>query len=119
MIRLDEWDLNLIRRIEKKNYKDYKVRTIEGEDYIRKDDLISLIEDLEDNRDYAEEKIVDMANQIDEIKHERMGGLEWGKSKKLERLIKENEELKQKIERIESTLNEDDYDRLAMEGVEL
>ena len=37
----------------------------------------------------------------------------------VKRLKEENDELKAKIEAIQCTLDEDDYDKLAMEGIEI
>lgn len=117
MIELEEYNLNLIRRLEKNNYKDYHIKEIDGSSYIRVWDLISCLEDTEDNRDYAEEKVVELTNKINEMPDVEANSLQLSTIKVLNELKAENEELKDTLERIQNTLDEDDYDRLREEGI--
>lgn len=131
MIPLKEWELSLLRRIEDKNTTDYSIREIEGEYYIKQDDLFSLIDETEDYRDNAEQELKEITIKLDNtpiiednnsfyrntirnlnelhIKYEEL-------ESKYKDLKEENEILKNKTIKY---CNEDDLDRLNMEGVEL
>lgn len=115
MIELEERDVRLIRRIEKENCSRYDIIEHNDHYYINSDELLMMLEDVEDNREYAEQQLTEYIEKIEEN-----SPLEYRIYKReYEAMCKENEELKEKIERIQSTLNEDDYDKLAMEGIEL
>lgn len=119
MIKLEEWQYSLITRIEKENCTTYGIREIDGDYYIKIDDLMSLIDETQDYRDYAEEQLIELNNKLNEMPDVECNTLQLSTIKKLNELRIENDELKKKIEQIESTLNEDDYDKLAMEGIEI
>lgn len=119
MILLNEWQYRLLTRIEKENCTTYSIREIDGDYYIKVDDLMSLIDETQDYRTYAEEKVVELTNKISEMPDVEANSLQLSTIKKLNEIRIENDELKKTIERIESTLNEDDYDKLAREGIEI
>lgn len=123
MIELEEHNLNLIRRLERNNYKNYHIKEIDGSCYIRLWDLISCLEDTEDSRDYAEEKVVELTNKINEMPDIEANSLQLSTIKTLNELRIENDKLKQENEILRDKAimycNEDDLDRLAFEGVEL
>lgn len=66
MIALDEWDYKLLEKISNENYTDYNIKVIDDEYYIKKDDLMSLIEETQHYREYAEEKVKELCNSIEE-----------------------------------------------------
>lgn len=114
LIKLKEIDYKLIRRIEKANSTSYGILEIQGDYYINADELFSLIDDIQDNREYAEEKVIDLTEELNsrpEIDsytmsiHDTMRDLE-----------EENKILRKEIARV---CNEDMLDRLAFEGVEI
>lgn len=130
MIPLKEWELSLLRRIEDSNMTTYGIREIEGEYYIKQDDLFSLIDETQDNRDYAEQTLIDMTKELDEKKDVEFNTLQLSTVKALNELHVKYDELESKYKDLEEenkilrneTLrycNEDDLDRLAFEGVEL
>ena len=130
MIELEEHNLNLIRRLERNNYKNYHIKEIDGSCYIRLWDLISCLEDTEDNRDDAEEKVVELTNKINEMPDVEANSLQLSTIKALNELHVKYDELESKYKDLKEenkilkneTLrycNEDDLDRLAFEGVKL
>lgn len=123
MIPLKEWELSLLRRIEESNMTTYGIREIDGEWYIKSDDLMVLIDDTQDNRDYAEQTLIDMTKKIDEMPDVEVNSLQLNTVKALNELRIENDKLKQENEtlrrEVENVCNEDMLDRLNMDGVEL
>ena len=130
MIELEEHNLNLIRRLERNNYKNYHIKEIDGSCYIRLWDLISCLEDTEDSRDYAEEKVVELTNKINEMPDIEANSLQLSTIKTLNELHIKYGELEEKYKDLKEEndilrdkaimyCNEDDLDRLAFEGVEL
>lgn len=123
MIPLKEWELSLLRRIEDSNMTTYGIREIDGEWYIKSDDLMVLIDDTQDNRDYAEQTLIDMTKKLDEMPDVECNSLQLSTVKALNELRIENDKLKQENEtlrrEVENVCNEDMLDRLNMEGVEL
>lgn len=130
MIELEEHNLNLIRRLERNNYKNYHIKEIDGSYYIRLWDLISCLEDTEDSRDYAEEKVVELTNKINEMPDVEANSLQLSTIKTLNELHVKYGELEEKYKDLKEEneilrnkaimyCNEDDLDRLVFEGVEL
>ena len=131
MIPLKEWELSLLRRIEDKNTTDYSIREIEGEYYIKQDDLFSLIDETEDYRDNAEQELKEITIKLDNTPIiEDNNSFYRNTIRNLNELHVKYEELESKYKDLEEenkilkneTLrycNEDDLDRLNMEGVEL
>jgi hypothetical protein len=117
MIELKEWNYNLLRRIEKANSTDYGIVEIRGNYYIEPDDLFVLIDDIQDYRDNAEQKISELYEKID-TKND-IPGLEQSLQNEVIRLKKENAKLQKNLEIIQGTWNEDDYDKVLEEGFEL
>ena len=58
-------------------------------------------------------------DNVESMKEEKTPGLLKSYQDECTRLKEENDELKKTISTIQNTLNEDDYDRLAEEGVEI
>lgn len=123
MIKLEENDYKLIKRLEEKNSKNYRLLEVDEEYYIRYYDLICCLDDTSDNRDYAEQKLIDVVEEYESKKDDNIPGLEKSLQNEVNRLKKENEELKEENEILRNNAlfycNEDDLDRLAFEGVEL
>lgn len=119
MIKLTEIDLKLIRKIERANSTNYNVVEIRGEYYIDIDDLMTCLDDTQYDREYAEDRLVEVANEYGSHIYENSNSLQIHTIEELNKLRQENEKLKQKLEAIQNTLNEDDYDKLAMEGIEI
>lgn len=130
MIELEEHNLNLIRRLERNNYKNYHIKEIDGSCYIRLWDLISCLEDTEDSRDYAEEKVVELTNKINEMPDIEANSLQLSTIKALNELHIKYSELEEKYKDLKEEneilrdkaimyCNEDMLDKLAFEGVEL
>lgn len=127
MIPLKDWEYSMLNRISEDNCTNYNIKCIDDEHYIKTDDLMNLIDETQHYREYAEEKLTEVATEHDKKYYEEnCNSLQLSTIKalnelhvKYEKLQKENEELKQKMENIQSTLNEDDYDRLIEEGIEL
>lgn len=130
MIPLKEWELSLLRRIEDSNMTTYGIREIDGEWYIKSDDLMVLIDDTQDNRDYAEEQIIELNNKLNDMPDVEVNSLQLSTVKALNELHVKYDELERKYKDLEEeneilrneTLrycNEDDLDRLFLEGVEL
>ena len=68
LLLLDNYDRNLITRLEKENNKHYFIKEIENHYYISQDDLIRCLEDTQDNREFAEQTLADY---IDRMENER------------------------------------------------
>lgn len=130
MIPLKEWELSLLRRIEESNMTTYGIREIDGEWYIKSDDLMVLIDDTQDNRDYAEEQIIELNNKINDMPDVEVNSLQLSTVKALNELHIKYDELESKYKDLEEeneilkneTLrycNEDDLDRLVFEGVDI
>lgn len=130
MIPLKEWELSLLRRIEESNMTDYSIREIEGDYYIKQDDLMSLIDETQDNRDYAEQTLIDMTKKLDEMPDIEANSLQLSTVKALNELHVKYDELESKYKDLEEEneilrnkalmyCNEDMLDRLNMEGVEI
>lgn len=124
MILLKEWQYSLLTRIEKENCTTYSIREIDGDYYIKVDDLMSLIDETQDYRDYAEEKVIELTNKINELPDIEANSLQLNTIKALnearienDKLQKENNELKKTIDDIQNTLDEDDYDKLRERGI--
>lgn len=118
MIELKGWQLSLLQRLEKENCKKY-IKIFENDYYARIDDLFYCIDDTQDNREYAEDKLKDYIEEAETRKEENTPGLLNSYQKEIARLKEENEKLTATLEAIQSTLNEDDYDKLAEEGIEI
>ena len=130
MIPLKEWEYSLITRIEKENCTTYGIREIDGDYYIKTDDLMSLIDETQEYRTYAEEKVVELTSKINDMPDVEVNSLQLSTVKTLNELHVKYDELESKYKDLEEenkilkneTLrycNEDDLDRLAFEGVEL
>lgn len=118
MIELEGWQLSLLQRLEKENCKKY-IKIFENDYYVRIEDLFYCIDDTQDNREYAEDKLQDFIADVEARKEDNTPGLLNSYQKECQRLKEENDELRTTIEAIQSTLNEDDYDKLAEEGIEI
>ena len=130
MIPLKEWELSLLRRIEDSNMTTYGIREIDGEWYIKSDDLMVLIDDTQDNRDYAEEQLIELNDKLNEMPDVECNSLQLSTVKALNELHVKYDELESKYKDLEEenkilkneTLrycNEDDLDRLVFEGVDI
>lgn len=118
MIELKGWQLSLLQRLEKENCKKY-IKIFENDYYARIDDLFYCIDDTQDNREYAEDKLKDYIEEAETRKEEEIPGLLKSYQKECEKLKEEKEELIETIKSIQNTLDEDDYDKLAEEGIEI
>ena len=126
MIELKDWHYSLIERLIKDNDSKYEVLEIKGEHYITIDTLFEILDDTQSNREYAEEKLVELTEEFDkfkERKEENIPGLEKSLQREVNRLKEENDNLKEENEILRDKAllicDEDDLDRLAFEGVEL
>lgn len=119
MIELDERDVRLIRRLEEANYRKYEIVFIQDKYYINEENLLIALYDTQDSREYAEEKLQDFIDDVETRKEENTPGLLNSYQKECQRLKEENDELRATIEAIQATLNEDDYDKLAEEGIKI
>ena len=116
MIELKEWDYNLLKRLEEKNSTDYRITEIRGEYYINQDDLFTCLDDTSDYRDYAEQKLVEAADDYDDRLKDDIPGLEKQYIDQIEKLKARNKELEETLDYAERRFNEDDYDRLIENG---
>ena len=130
MIPLKEWEYSLITRIEKENCTTYGIREIDGDYYIKTDDLMSLIDETQEYRDYAEEQIIELNNKLNDMPDVEVNSLQLSTVKALNELHIKYDELESKYKDLEEenkilkneTLrycNEDDLDRLIFEGVDI
>lgn len=119
LIEIKERYRRLIHKLEIKNCNTYKIYELDDRYYINVEDLLEALDDTQDNREYAEERLQEFVNEAEDTNEDETPGLLKSYQKECLRLKEENMELQTKIERIQSTLAEDDYDKLAMEGIEL
>lgn len=130
MIPLKEWEYSLITRIEKENCTTYGIREIDGDYYIKTDDLMSLIDETQEYRDYAEEQIIELNNKLNDMPDVEVNSLQLSTVKALNELHVKYDELESKYKDLEEEnkilrdkaimyCNEDMLDKLNMEGVEL
>lgn len=102
MIPLKEWQYILITRIEKENYTNYHVKEIEGDYYISFDDVFDALDETQEYRQYAEEKLCEVATEHDKRWYEEnANSLQLSTIKALDETKEENDKLKQKIEELE------------------
>lgn len=118
MIELTDRYLRLIRKLEKTNSRYYKIAVVNDRYYIDIDTLLDALDDTQDNREYAEEKLEELNDEL-MSRPEEANSLQLTTMIEAKRLKEENDELRTKIEAIQCTLDEDDYDKLAMEGIEI
>ena len=118
MIELTDRYLRLIRKLEKANSRYYKIAVVNDRYYIDVDTLLDALDDTQDNRKYAEEKLEELNDEL-MSRPEEANSLQLTTMIEVKRLKEENDELRTKIEAIQCTLDEDDYDKLAMEGIEI
>ena len=119
MIELKERYRRLIHKLEVENCNTYKIYELDDRYYINVEDLLEALDDTQDNRQYAEEKFKEYIDNVESMKEEKTPGLLKSYQDECIRLKEENGELKKTISTIQNTLNEDDYDRLAEEGIEI
>lgn len=115
MIELEECDYKILLDIGKRHCKNYKMLEIEDKYFITKDEMIAIIESLEEEYVFVEEKLMETDKTLNDVWREKQGS--W-----LDPYIRMKmayEELEEKLEAIKSTLNEDDYDKLNERGVEV
>lgn len=123
MIALNEWQYSLLTRIEKENCTNYEIKEIGGDYYISLDNLFGALDETQNYREYAEEQLIQLNDKLNDMPDVEVNSLQLSTIKalnelhiKYEELENENKKLKEEIER---TFNEDDYDRLIEEGIEL
>lgn len=130
MIPLKEWEYSLLTRIEKENCTTYGIREIDGDYYIKTDDLMSLIDETQEYRNYAEGQIIELNNKINDMPDVEVNSLQLSTVKALNELHIKYDELESKYKDLEEEnkilrdkaimyCNEDMLDKLNMEGVEL
>lgn len=117
MIELKEWQLLLMQKMEIANCSKY-ITIFENRYYLKLEDMFYCIEDTQENREYAEDKVSELCDELNN-RPEDCNSLQLNTMLECKRLKQENEELQQLVDNIRNTLNEDDYDKLAMEGIEL
>lgn len=116
MIELEERYLKLIQKLEKVNYRKYDVITLNDHYYINASELLLILDDTQDEREHVEEKLEECIEDYETRKEENTPGLLNSYQKECERLKEENTVLRRELMYV---CNEDSYDRLAFEGVEL
>jgi len=130
MIALNEWQFNLIKKLEKENCSNYEMREIKGDFYITIDDLMDALDETQNYRQYAEEKIAELSDKINDMPDVEVNSLQLSTVKELNELHIKYSELEEKYKdlkeeneilrnRILFYCNEDMLDELAFEGVEL
>ena len=119
MIEIDEKWISLIKKLEKENFRKYEIIEHNDRYYINAEDLLWCLDDTQDSRENAEEKLKEYIKDTEIKKEENTPGLLISYQKECENLKEENDKLKTKLEAIQSTFSEDDYDKLAMEGIEI
>lgn len=119
MIKLEGNDYRLIKKLEKKNNKNYQILELDDEYYIRYYDLFCCLDDTADNRDYAEQKLIEIAEDYDSKKEDNIPGLQKSLQMELYKLKKENEKLKENLEAVTGTFNEDQWDMAFERGLEI
>lgn len=110
MIPLKEWQYKLLERISKENYTNYHIKEIEGDYYISFDDVFEVLDETENYRQYAEEKLSEVATEHDKRWYEEnANSLQLSTIKALDETKEENDKLKLEVkglkEKIESLLN--------------
>ena len=65
MIELNEDDIKLLQKVEQANSTDYGIVEIKSKYYINSDDLLVCLEETQDYREYAEEKVKELCNSTD------------------------------------------------------
>lgn len=117
---IEERDLRLLKSIEEKNSKKY-IKHIDNDCYISIEELLTCLDDTQDNREYAEEKLTELSEHIDNKGNEYIPTLDKHYidtikklNEELTKLKEENNELRNEALRI---CNEDALDRLANNGV--
>ena len=116
MVELNDRYRRLLYKLEKENWRSYRIREIRDRYYISIEDLLDALDDTQDSREYAEDKFKEYVDDIETRKEENTPGLLISYQKECERLKEENETLRKEVNRV---CNEEAYDRLAFEGVEI
>lgn len=123
MIELTEMDYNLIKRIEKANMSDYNIMDIKDHYYINIEDLFNCLSETQDYRDYAEEHLIEVAEEYDKKHDDHIPTLDKRYIDEINKLKEENEYIKEENEILRDkalmVCNEDDIDRLNFEGVRI
>ena len=119
LIEIKERYRRLIHKLEIENCNTYKIYELDDRYYINAEDLLEALDDTQDNRERVEERLQEFVNEVEGTNEDETPGLLKSYQKECERLKEENMELQTKIEMIQNTLSEDDYDKLAFEGVEI
>lgn len=130
MIPLKEWEYKLIKRLEEDNCSDYRVEELDDNYYIRVNNLLDALSETQENREYAEERIMELNDKLNEIPNVEANSLQLSTIKALNELHIKYSELEEKYKDLKEEneilrdkaimyCNEDDLDRLAFEGVEL
>ena len=112
MIKLKEWQVKAVRKYEDRNLTNYEVVEVKGDYYIDEDNLFAIIDDIEENRIYAEEQLVALSERM----NDDIPGLELSQQREIIKLKERIEELEETLDCAESRMNEDDYDRLIENG---
>ena len=116
MVELNDRYRRLLHKLEKENCRSYRICEIRDRYYISIEDLLDALDDTQDSREYAEDKFKEYVDDIETRKEENTPGLLISYQKECERLKEENETLRKEVNRV---CNEEAYDRLAFEGVEI
>lgn len=130
MIPLKEWEYKLIKRLEEDNCSDYGVEELDDNYYIRVNNLLDALSETQENREYAEEKIMELNDKLNEIPNVEANSLQLSTIKALNELHIKYSELEEKYKDLKEEneilrdkaimyCNEDMLDKLAFEGVEL
>lgn len=123
MIALNEWQYSLLTRIEKENCTNYKIKEIDGDYYIKVDDLLEALDETQSYREQIEEKLIELNDKLNDMPDVEVNSLQLSTVKALNELRIENDNLKQENEtlrrEVENVCNEDMLDRLNMEGIEI
>ena len=114
LIELKENDYKLIKKIESANSTSYGVLEVQGNYYINASDLFSLIDDIQYNREYAEERVIDLTKELNN--RPEIDSYTMSIHDTMRDLKEENKILRKEVARV---CNEDMLDRLAFEGVEI
>lgn len=116
MIELEKWEYDLIDLVSTENCTNYNVIEKDGKWYIDKYILMCALEETQDYRRYAEEKVIELDKALnsdcfDEL-IDRLLRAE-GSLLKAKKIIKE---LQDNLEIATSIFNEDQWDRVYEEG---
>lgn len=110
MIELKEWQYKLIQRLKEDNYKHYEIIEVKGNYYVSSNELLEILDDTENCREYAEEKLImlsDEFNKYKEREQDNIPGLEKSLQREVNRLKDENDKLKEKNKRIRKYIRRD------------